>query len=391
MNPPEAAVAPQWRVMLTDWQIGEDDIEAVMETLRSGWLTMGPRTQELEARFAEISGATHAIAVSSASAALHLLCRAAGVGPGDEVIVPAISFVADAHAPRHCGGTTVLADIDSPTRPLLGVAEVEPLISERTKAVIAVHMFGYSGAADAAYELAEFCAERGVTLLEDCAQASGARYPDGRWVGSLGLAGCFSFFSKTALGVGEGGIITTDDADFAAAVRSLRSHAMSSVTWDRHRGHAETYDVGELGYNYRLDEPRATLALSRLGRLDASLADLKRIARAYRELLADLDGVELTFSAAEIEHGGHFAFPVLVADGATRDRVREQMRLAGVQSTAYPALNLLTEYLDPDAAPRAADFAARHIALPIYADLSTSDQQIVVAALADALGGQSGG
>ena len=272
-----------WRVQLTTMELEESDIEATLEALRSGWLTMGPRTAELEQAYASAVGSKHAVAVSSGTAALHLACVVAGVGPGDEVIVPALSFVADAHAPRCAGGEPVLVDVVAPGEPLVDPAAVEAAITERTKAVIAVHMFGYPADLD---RLAAICDEHGLALIEDCAESDGGRLRDGSPAGTRGVCGCFSFFSKTQLGVGEGGIMTTDDDEFAARLRLLRSHAMTSVTWDRHRGHAETYDVTDLGFNYRIDEPRAALARSRLERLDHSLAELGRVAGEYRERLA---------------------------------------------------------------------------------------------------------
>ncbi len=194
--------------------------------------------------------------------------------------------------------------------------------------------------------------------------------------------------------MGEGGILVTDDDDFAERVRSLRSHAMTSVTWDRHRGHAETYDVTALGFNYRIDEPRATLALSRLGRLDDSLAGLRRVASSYRERLAGIDGVEVPFPAEWVERSGHFAFPVLVPDLATRDRVREAMHADGVQTTFYPALTQLTEYRNAageGGAPIAEEFADRHMALPFSPSMDEEKVGIVVEALRAALATKGGG
>ena len=368
----------EWRVPLTTLALPEDDVEAVLETLRSGWLTMGPRTQELEVAFAEWSGSRHAVAVSSGTAALHLACLGAGVGPGDEVIAPALSFVADAHAPRCCGAASVIADSRSPSDPLLDPADVERRITPRTKAVIAVHMFGYTADLDA---LAALCDAHGLALIEDCAEAAGAVLPNGSRAGTAGLAGCFSFFPKTQLGVGEGGIVVTDDEGVADRVRLLRSHAMTSVTWDRHRGHAETYDVTDLGYNYRLDEPRATLAQRRLGRLDESLDGLRRVAGAYRSGLEGHPGLELPFDDEAAARSGHFAFPVLVASRETRDGTRDRLHERGVQTTFYPALTQLSEYAPADeaaACPVAAAFSDHHLALPFSPSLDEKRIEIVV-------------
>jgi dTDP-4-amino-4,6-dideoxygalactose transaminase len=378
-----------WRVGLTEISLPDSDVEAVLETLRSGWLTMGPRTQELEQTFAATTGSEHAVAVSSGTAALHLACLAAGVGPGDEVIAPALSFVADAHAGRCAGGEAVLADCSSLEEPLLDPGQVERRMTDRTKAVIAVHMFGYP--ADTA-ALRDLCATRGVALIEDCAEADGAKLRDGAVAGTVGLCGCFSFFSKTQLGVGEGGIVVTDDEAFAQRLRALRSHAMTSVTWDRHRGHAETYDVTDLGFNYRIDEPRATLAHARLARLQDALSELRRVARAYRVRLAGLDGVAVPFPDEWIELSGHFAFPILVSERVKRDSVRDAMHANGVQTTFYPALTQLSAYRPsgPDGSmPVAEEFADRHLALPLSPSLDEAKIDIVVGELRAALDGRA--
>ena len=298
------------------------------------------------------------------------------------MIVPALSFVADAHAPRCAGGEPVFVDVVAPGEPLVDPAAVEAAITERTKAVIAVHLFGYPADLD---RLAAICDEHGLALIEDCAESDGGRLRDGSPAGTRGVCGCFSFFSKTQLGVGEGGIMTTDDDEFAARLRLLRSHAMTSVTWDRHRGHAETYDVTDLGFNYRIDEPRAALARSRLERLDHSLAELGRVAGEYRERLAAVDGVEIPFADFDLGWSGHFAFPVLVVDQTTRDGLRERMHANGVQTTFYPSLTQLTLYAEKGPAPVAEEFADRHLALPFSPALDSERIELVVSELADGL------
>jgi dTDP-4-amino-4,6-dideoxygalactose transaminase len=374
-----------WRVPLTKLELSDAEVESALDAVRSEWLTMGPRTQHLEAAFASYTGSEHVVAVSSGTAALHLACLAAGVGPDDEVIVPAMTFVATAHGPRNCGATAVLSDSVGPLDPTIDPEAVESLIGERTRAVIAVHFCGYPAATDA---LRSLCDRRGIVLIEDCAQAAGGRYgPDGALVGTKCSAGCFSFFSKTQLGVGEGGAVTAQDADIADRVRSLRSHAMTTVTWDRHRGHAETYDVTDLGFNYRIDELRAALAHARLDALDTALEGLRQVAEGYRRRLADIDGVEIPFDGDAVAWSGHFAFPVLLADRLTRDTVRERMHDQGVQTTFYPALTQLTEYRDaaPRGAQRAEEFADRHCALPLSPSLDDEELDVVVTALTESV------
>ncbi len=196
-------------------------------------------------------------------------------------------------------------------------------ITPRTKAVIAVHFCGYPAAVA---ELRALCDEHGLVLIEDCAQAIGARVDEGgRSVGTVGELGAFSFFSKKQLCVGEGGMVSCWAGEHAERVRLLRSHALTSSTWDRHRGHDPAYDIVDIGFNYRMDEPRAALGLSRLQRLPDALGARRRTVGAYREQLAGIDGLELCFDDEAVARSSHFAFPVLVAD---RERARPLPRPA---------------------------------------------------------------
>jgi dTDP-4-amino-4,6-dideoxygalactose transaminase len=368
-----------WRVPLTDIAIAEEDVEAVLDCLRSGWLTMGPRTKNFEESLARYIGTPHAATVSSGTAALHLACLAAGIGPGDEVIVPAFTFVASASAPRYVGAEPVLCDVRGPKDFNIDPEDVARRITSRTRAVIAVHFCGYPAELLA---LRELCDEHGLILIEDCAQAIGAKVDDtGRQVGTVGELGCFSFFSKKQLCVGEGGMVGTADESLDARVRLFRSHAMTSSTWDRHRGHDPSYDVVDIGFNFRIDEPRAALGLSRLTRLDEALAKRREIVRAYREHLVEVPGIELVFDDLAVERASHFAFPVLLSDRDTRDRFRDELKKNGIQTTWYPALHTFDgyrRYAPSDGLPLAGEVADRHCALPLSTTMEMSSVEAVV-------------
>jgi dTDP-4-amino-4,6-dideoxygalactose transaminase len=375
-----------WTIPLTDVVMTDADLQAVAECLASGWLTMGPRTQAFERAVAEWTGTAHAVAVSSGTAALHLACAALKLGPGDEVIVPAWTFLANAHAPRYVGAQPVLADVVSPEAPNLDAADVARRITPRTRAVIAVHMCGYPADMPA---LRALCAERGLHLIEDAAQALGARIdPDGAAAGARGTIGCLSFFSKKQLCLGEGGMVLTGDEELARRVRLLRSHAMTSGTWDRHRGHEDSYDVVDIGFNFRLDEPRAALGLSRLRRLSADIEHRRAVVRTYRERLGGLDGVTLMWDEAAVGHGSHYTFPILFPSGETRARVRAAMTAEGIQTSRYPVLHELTEYapLAPmGSLPRAEAAAHRHLTLPLSSHTTPEQVDRVVDAVHAAL------
>ena len=361
--------------------ITESDRRAVTECLEGGWLTMGPRTRRFEAALSEWTGTPHAVAVSSGTAALHLACRALELGPGDEVIVPALTFLATANAPRYTGANAVLCDVESPERPTLDPAAVERAITLRTRAVIPVHFCGYAARTE---PLRELCDAHGIALLEDAAQSIGATDELGRQTGTVGAMGCLSFFSKNQLCVGEGGAVLTADDDYAACVRSLRSHAMTSGTWDRHRGHEDSYDIVDFGYNFRLDEPRAALGMSRLPRLRDDIERRRATVRRYRELLAGAPGVTLMWSDAEVERSTHFAFAVLFAEGGARRRAQAALSERGIQTTRYPVLHSLTEFapLAPQGTlPNAEAAADRHLALPLSSSQSDADTELVAAAV----------
>ncbi len=366
------------RVELTETALAESDVEAVLDTLRSGWLTMGPRIQELEGTLVERFGVPHAVTVSSGTAALQLALLGVGVEPGDEVILPALSFVGAAAAVRFAGAEPVLCDVRGAEDLGLDVDDVAARVGPRTKAVVAVHLHGYP--ADVA-ALRELCSARGIALIEDCAHAIGSRLADGSWAGTAGDAGCFSLSAGKQLGVGEGGFVLTGDEAVARRVRSLRSHAMTSVTWDRHRGHANTYDIVDIGFNFRLDEPRAALALARLPRLGEEIDTRRELVRAYRSGLADVAGVAVPWDDAAVGLGSHHRFAVLFDDVAARDRVREALAAEGIETGFAPAISALSEYRALGPCPRAEDVALRWLALPLGPSLDSDDVAVVVDAV----------
>lgn len=367
-----------WTLPLTDVTLSEEDISAYLAVLASGWLTMGPRTREFEQAFAERFGVPHAVAVSSGTAALHLALLGCGIGPGDEVIVPAMTFVAGAAAVRHCGARPVLVESIGSDDLNLDPEDVERHIGPHTRAVLATHWLGY--ACDLR-SLERLCRDHDLLLIEDCAQSITARDGDNRVTGTVGVAGCFSFFSKKQLAVGEGGMILTSDPALAEKARSLRSHAMTSMTWDRHRGHAESYDVVDIGFNFRLDEPRAALGLSRLKRVDSDVARRRELVRAYRERLRDIPAVTIPWTDEDVERSAHFGFAILLDSGEARDRVAADLSARGIQTTYYPSLTALSDYRDHARCPRTEALAARHLVLPLSATYSVSDVEGVTGEL----------
>lgn len=366
----------KWRVPLAEFVMAEEDIAAVVATYRSGWLTMGPRTAEFERLFADYTGAVDAIAVCSGTAALHLACLAAGLGPGDEVIVPSLTFVATVNAIAYTGARPVFADIAAVDQPWLSATACELAITERTRAVLTVDFAGHCGEIQA---LRMMCERHGVVLLEDSAHAAGSRL-HGRHLGTYGAASAFSMFSNKNLAVGEGGVVVTSDEAFAAQVRLLRSHGMTSMTWDRHRGHAADYDVVALGYNYRIDEPRAVLAASRLARLDDENARRARIDAFYREQLVGLD---LTVALAAVDglEASHHLFVIVLPEGSDRDAFRRHLADDGIQTSVhYPPVHRTTVHAGEHDLPFTESYAARAVTLPMFAGMTDNQVEAVVGA-----------
>ncbi len=369
---------PEAPLPLAAPSFGEEEAEAVAEVVRSGWLTMGPRTAAFEAAFAERVGTRHAVMASSCTAALHLAFAALGLGPGDEVIVPSITFVATANAVAYTGAAPVFADIVGPERPLIDPEAVRALIGPRTAAICAVHYAGYPADMAALRALAD---RHGLALVEDAAHAPGARSPDGP-VGSLGDLACFSFFSNKNLVTGEGGMTTTDDECLAARMRLLRAHGMTATSWDRERGHASGYDVIERGYNYRPSELEAALGLVQLGKLDAMLARRRELVARYRAALAESPEAGMIPFAGEDGLGSCHILPLVTGSEEARDAVRAAAAGRGVQTSVhYQPVHLFRVFQPQPALPLSEDYARREVTLPLYPGMSDSDVDRVVSLL----------
>lgn len=372
-----------WKVPLADVSVPEGDINAVSATYRSGWLSMGPETERFEQAFSEYTRAREVVAVTNGTAGLHLMCLAAGLGPGDEVVVPSLTFVATINAVAYTGARPVFAEIADLKSPWLSAAACDAAVSDRTAGIVTMDYGGHSGEIR---QLEELAAKRGLLLLEDAAHAAGSRLGE-RHLGTFGRAGAFSFFSNKNLAVGEGGAVITDDPELASRMRVLRSHGMTTLTWDRHQGHASSYDVVALGFNYRIDEPRAALARARLQRLDAENTRRRTLDARYRQLLEHFEEIALTAPPEpELESACHL-FTVVLDASYDRDTVRAAMAERGVQTSVhYPAAHRFEIYRDgAPQLPLTDAYAARSITLPIFADMTTKQQDIVVASLAQAL------
>lgn len=374
---------PDWQIPLSDLNYGSEEEEAVMRVIRSGWLSSGPEVQRFEEKFADAAGVRHAIALSSATAALHLAMLALDVGDGSEVIQPALNFVAAANMTIAAGAKPVFADIISVEEPTIDPNHLRSLITSRTRAVIVMHYGGYPCRMG---DILDVCDARGVPVIEDACHAPGVVYADtqhsklhGRKIGSLGRVACFSFFSNKNMATAEGGMITTDDDEIASRIRLLRSHGMTAVTWDRHRGHASSYDVTMHGFNYRLDEIRAALGQAQLARLGEGNMRRRNLIRIYRDELADAPDVHVPFAGYAGDSAGHL-MPILAKNATHRNQLGSMLRENRIQSSLhYPlvtSFSAYAKYVDAQTA-RSLDFSERIVTLPLYPSLTPRQVQLI--------------
>ncbi len=376
----------EWKVPLSDIDLGKDEIEAVTKVLRSKWLSMGPVTERFEEEFARYLGVKHAFAVSSGTAALHIAYRVLGIGPGDEVIVPSLTFVATANAVLYTGATPVFADITSLDNFNISPEDILQRITGKTKAITVVHYGGYSCDMDAIMRIAK---ENSLKVIEDAAHAPGAEYK-GKKLGTIGDIGCFSFFANKNMVTGEGGMIVTSDDSLAERIRIIRSHGMTTLTWDRHRGHAYSYDVVELGYNYRINEIASALGLVQLKKLEHSNERRGQITKEYRRELKEIPWISIPFPNYEKKTSYHI-FPILLSEDVSRESFMENLKGKGIQTSIYyPPIHLFSSYrkmfgFEEGMLPKT-EFVGKHqVTLPLHPLMSEEDMHRVIQAVKEIL------
>lgn len=363
---------------------GEEEWQALREPLESGWLTQGPQVAAFEQAFAERHRVPHALATSSGTTALHVILAAMGVGPGDEVIVPAFTWVATANVVLYCGARPVLVDVD-PRTYNLDPRQLAGKIGPRTRAIVAVHLFGLCADMEAIAAAAP-----GIPIVEDAACAAGAAYRE-RPAGSLGLAAGFSFHPRKSITTGEGGMVTTGDAGLAARVAALRSHG-AEVSAAQRAGGAKPYLMPEfnlLGFNYRMSDLQAAVGRVQLGKLDALIDERARWAALYRRELADLIWLALPEVSPQDRHAWQSFVCRVVPERAplSRDGLMERLQERGVATRpgthAVHRLGLYRErfgYRDEDF-PGATDCDRYSMAIPLHNRMTEADYHHVVEAL----------
>jgi dTDP-4-amino-4,6-dideoxygalactose transaminase len=366
------------KISLSDIDFGEEEISRVADVIKSKWISMGPLTKEFEKKFAEYMNVKHAIAISNCTAALHLSNLALGVKPGDEVIVPSLTFVATSNSIIYSGAQPVFADVESKDNFNISPDSIKEKISKKTKGIIIVHYGGYPCDMERIMGIAH---DHNLFVIEDAAHAPGAQI-SGKMLGTIGDIGCFSFFSNKNLVTGEGGMITTNDDKLAEEIRTRRSHAMTSLSWDKYKGHAFSYDVTALGYNYRANEISSALGLCQLKKLDKNNAIRKDLSDLYRKYLEKIKFISVPFKKNNGKPSHHI-FPILLDERVDRTKFMEFLKSKGIQTSIhYPLIHLFSYYRNTfgfkeGMLPITEHIGKKEVTLPLHPLLNKEDVKFI--------------
>lgn len=352
-------------IPLFDLNFGEEEEKAVIETLKSKWISMGPKCVELEKKFAEMLDVKYACAVTNCTVGLHLACCALGIGKGDEVICPSLTFAATVNCIRYTGAVPVFADIYGNDNLCIDADRMEALITKKTRAIIPMHYAGFPCDMDKVMEIAN---KYNLYVIEDACHGPLSVYK-GRRLGTIGDAGCFSFFSNKNISTGEGGMIVTDNKELYNKIKLMRSHGMTTMSYQRATGHAVGYDIVDLGYNYRMDDIRASIGVVQLDKLTEDLQKRSQIREWYTEYFAGLDFVSVPFKDNK-EFVSNYIFPIVLKNSTAkkRDMLRTKLHEKGIQTSVhYPAIHRFSIYEEFSRELPNTEYAAdNEITLPMY-------------------------
>ncbi|MDL2241804.1 DegT/DnrJ/EryC1/StrS family aminotransferase [Bacteroidales bacterium OttesenSCG-928-L03] len=376
----------EYKIPLFQLNFDEEEIQAVTETIRSKWISTGPKCEELEGLFTEMLRVKYAASLSNCTDALHLACLVCGIEAGDEVLCPSLSFAASVNCIKYVGATPVFCDIVGPEHLNIDPEDIKKKITPKTKAIVVVHMAGFPAKMD---EIMAIAKEHNLKVIEDACHGPLSEYK-GKKLGSIGDVGTFSFFSNKNISTGEGGMLITNDEKIATKVRLLRSHGMTTMSYQRAKGHATAYDVVDLGYNFRMDDIRASIGCVQMKKLQADLEKRVRVRNKYVEELSKIKGIIVPF-ADNTEFVSNYIMPVVLVNSTKekRDEVRDKVHAAGVQtSNHYPSIHKFSIYKDYGAVLPQTEYAAdNEITLPMYAALTDEEIVFIVEKLDEAING----
>jgi dTDP-4-amino-4,6-dideoxygalactose transaminase len=369
-----------YKIPLFDLNFDEEEEKAALETIHSKWISTGPKNVELENKFASMLKVKHAIALTNCTVALHLALEVAGIRDGDEVLVPSMTFVATVNSILYVRATPVFCDIISNENLTIDPIDIERKITPRTKAIVVMHFAGFPCKMK---EIMTIAAKYKVKVIEDACHGPLSDYDDTK-LGTIGDVGCFSFFSNKNISTGEGGMIVTNNDEYAARIKLLRSHGMTSMSYERAKGHTTSYDVVEIGYNYRMDDIRASIAIVQLNKLEADLEKRMILRKYYLDKLSLIPSIIVPFKDHK-KFCSNYIFPIILnfGDHELRDEVRDKLHAKGIQTSIhYPAAHRFSIYKRYNAELPKTDYATDHeITLPIYSGLKFEEIDYIVQSL----------
>ena len=358
-----------YKIPLFNLNFDEREAKAAYDTIMSGWISTGPKNAELEQLFKDMWGVKYAVSMTNCTDALHVCCIVCGFGPGDEVICPSLTFAASCNCIRYVGATPVFADIIGPEDINIDPKNIEAKITPRTKGIIVVHMAGFPARMD---EIMEIAQKHNLKVVEDACHGPLSEYM-GKKLGTIGDCAAFSFFSNKNISTGEGGMFITNNEKMEKAARLIRSHGMSTMSYQRASGHATEYDITCLGYNFRMDDIRAAIAIEQLKKLPGDLNTRLHVRQRYVERLKNVKDLAIPF-AYNTEFVSNYIFPTVLLNSTKerRNKIRKYIHEAGIQTSVhYPAIHNFSIYKNQNAIlPQTEYVTDNEITLPMYAALT---------------------
>jgi dTDP-4-amino-4,6-dideoxygalactose transaminase len=361
-----------YKIPLFDVNFDERETEAVVKTLEGKWLSMGPQCIALENKFCEMLGTPYSLTVTNCTTALHLALLTLGINEGDEVIVPSLTFVATVNSVRYVGATPVFADITSYEDLCIDPIDIEKKITSKTKAIIVMHFAGFPCTMDKIMTIAK---KHNLKVIEDACHGPLSEY-NGKKLGTIGDVGCFSFFSNKNISTGEGGMVITNSEALNSKMKLMRSHGMTTMSYQRASGHATVYDVIDFGYNYRMDDLRASIGIVQMNKLYDDLVKRAQIRMWYEKYLNDICNIVIPFKS-NTNFVSNYIFPIVLRDSNSdkRDLLRNKLHEAGIQTSVhYPAAHRFTVYKEYTANLPITEYVTdNEITLPMYSKITESD------------------